>query len=70
MNKTKLSANFLIAACALIAVSALWGYVLLSPARTWDSSPDYIVDSRGLTAVTDSDGGVSNVVAAITSNSE
>ena len=45
MNKVKLSANFLIAACALIAVSALWGYVLLSPARTWDSAPDYIVGS-------------------------
>lgn len=69
MNKVKLSANFLIAACVLIAVSALWGYVLLSPARTWDSAPDYIVDNRGLAAVTDGNGGVNAVVSAITSNS-
>ncbi len=68
MNKTRLSAHFLIACCALAVVGSVWGYVLLSPRRVWDSPPTYIVDDRGLASVTDGDGGVSNVVAAITSN--
>ena len=69
MNKTRLSAHFLIAVSALALVGSVWGYVLLSPRRVWDSPPTYIVDNRGVASITDGgDRGVSNVVAAITSN--
>jgi hypothetical protein len=53
---------------AALVVSSASAYVLLSPRRTWDSPPNVIVDNRGLSSVTDSDHGVSRVVAAITSN--
>ena len=49
----------------LTLASSAYAYVLLSPARTWDSSPTYIVDDRGNATVTDSDGGVSATVGAI-----
>lgn len=44
------------------------GYVLLNPRRTWADTPTYIVDDRGQATVTDNDGGLSNTIAAITSN--
>jgi hypothetical protein len=50
----------------LIAGNAT-GYVLLSPNRTWDCPPTYIVDQTGIASITDGDGGVSKVIAAITS---
>jgi hypothetical protein len=53
---------------SLMVVSSVSAFVLLSPPRTWDSAPTYIVDNGGLASVTDSDGGVSRTVAAITSN--
>ena len=53
---------------AVLALStAATAFVLLSPARTWDSAPTYIVDSRGLASVTDADGGVDATVDAINS---
>jgi len=51
----------------LVAGSAS-AFVLLSPARTWDCAPNIIVDNRGQSSITDSDGGVAATVAAITSN--
>jgi hypothetical protein len=68
MNKIRLSAHFLIACCALAVVGSVWGYVLLSPRRTWDSPPDYVVDNRGLASVTDGNGGINRTVAAVTSS--
>lgn len=59
----------LVAVAALVGVGALSAYVLLSPARTWDSPPNYIVDNRGLTGVNDGNGGVSAVVNAINNSS-
>ncbi len=53
---------------ALIAVGSASAYVLLSPARTWDTAPTVIVDSRGASTVTDADRGVTLTVAAITAN--
>lgn len=50
---------------ALVVASSAPAYVLLSPIRTWDSSPTYIVDDRGHATITDSDGGVSATVGAI-----
>lgn len=50
---------------ALVAASSASAYVLLSPIRTWDSSPTYIVDNRGHASITDNDGGVAATVGAI-----
>jgi len=59
----------LAAAIVLVAVGAASAYVLLSPARTWDNPPSYIVDNRGLTGVNDGDGGATRTRNAITSSS-
>jgi hypothetical protein len=58
-----------LAAALVLVASAASAYVLLSPARTWDSAPNYIVDNRGLTGVNDGDGGASRTRNAIVSSS-
>ncbi|MCP4664686.1 MAG: matrixin family metalloprotease [bacterium] len=50
---------------AVLVVGSASAYVLLSPRRTWDSNPTYIVDNRGASSISDSDGGVSAVTSAI-----
>ena len=67
--KKNITAIALFAALALLVTGALSAYVLLSPARTWDSPPNYIVDNRGLAGVNDSDGGATRTVNAIVSSS-
>jgi Matrixin len=63
------SSSILLAVVACLAMaSGVSAYVLLSPARTWDSTPTYIVDNRGQATIDDGDGGVSNTVNAIKSN--
>ena len=66
MKKT--SILLVLAALSLLAVSSVSAFVLLSPPRTWDSAPTYVVDNRGLASITDSDGGVAATVNAIRSN--
>ncbi len=58
---------FLALALAMVAGTAS-AFVTLSPARTWASTPNYIVDNRGLAGVNDSSGGANAVRAAITSS--
>lgn len=58
----------LAAALLLVVTAAASAYVLLSPARTWSSTPTYIIDSRGLPDVNDSDGGATLVRNAIVSS--
>ena len=53
---------------ALVAASSLTAYVLLSPHRTWDSAPTYIVDQNGASSITDGDGGVTATVDALNSS--
>ena len=53
---------------ALLAVGSASAFVLLSPARTWDSAPTVIVDNRGQSSITDGDGGATATRNAITSN--
>lgn len=67
---TKLRIPYLLAAAAIIVLvtSSLSAFVLLSPVRTWDNPPTYIVDNRGLTGVNDGNGGVTRVINAITSS--
>jgi hypothetical protein len=53
----------------LLCAASLSGYVLLSPNRTWNCPPDYIVDNRagGVSSIADTDGGATRVVDAIKS---
>jgi hypothetical protein len=62
MNRSQI---FALAPLAALTVSTAFAYTLLSPRRTWDSPPTYIVDSRGNHTVTDSDGGATYTVRAI-----
>lgn len=52
----------------LMLAGVVSAYVLLNPRRTWANPPTYIIDDRGQASITDSDGGLSNTIAAITSN--
>jgi len=69
MTKTRLTKTIaLSAALVLVFAAAASAYVLLSPRRTWSSTPTYIIDSRGLPDVNDSDGGATLVRNAVTSS--
>lgn len=69
MNKTRVSKILaLTTVLVLVAAAAASAYVLLSPRRTWDSAPTYIIDSRGLPDVNDSDGGATLTRNAIVSS--
>lgn len=68
MKQAVLSRSLVLAVLALLTAGSISAYVLLSPRRTWDNSPTVIVDNRGLSSVTDGNGGVSRTVSAITSN--
>ena len=54
---------------AALVAGSLSGYVLLSPNRTWNCPPDYIVDNRagGIPSIGDADGGETRIVDAINS---
>lgn len=69
MKSTKLIRPILAALLLALAAGSLSAYVLLSPNRTWDCPPDYIVDNRagGVPSILDADGGATRVVDAITS---
>jgi len=68
MNKISISKTLFAASVCLLAAGTVSAFVLLSPPRTWDSAPTYIVDNNGMASITDSDGGVSATVNAIRSN--
>jgi matrixin len=68
MTNRKPSISVFVVLSALV-VSSASAYVLLSPRRTWDGAVNITVDNRGNSTITDSDGGASRVVSAITSNS-
>ena len=59
---------YLLGGCALLLSGVVSAYVLLSPERTWQNAPPYIVDDRGSPTIS-GDGGVAATVHAITSNS-
>lgn len=67
MNKRTLVGPLAIGALAMSTAAS--AFVLLNPQRTWPNPPDYTVDSRGLSSVTDGNGGVTRTVSAIVSNS-
>lgn len=64
----KISKALVFVALSLLVASSASAFVLLSPPRTWDSAPTYIVDDRGQSSITDNDGGVARTVSAIRSN--
>src|ERR1044071_8515633 len=49
----------------LLLAGSATSYVLLSPTRTWDCPPNYTVDDTGIASISDSDGGATQVVSAI-----
>ena len=53
----------------LLAAGHGSAYVTLSPARTWNCPPDYVVDNRagGISSITDADGGRTQIINAINS---
>jgi Matrixin len=67
MSKNKVSVT-VFALLAILVVSSASAYVLLSPRRSWLVTPTVIVDDRGLSSVTDGDGGATRTVNAITAN--
>lgn len=69
MKAIKLVSPSLAIVLLLLAAASLSAYVTLSPARTWNCAPDYIVDNvaGGVPSVLDADGGATRVVNAITS---
>ncbi len=58
---------WILGSCALLVSSVVSAYVLLKPNRTWETPPEYTVDSRGMDSITDSTKGVAATVAAINS---
>lgn len=68
MKRNTISKPLALALVGLLTAGALSAFVLLNPARTWDSAPTYVVDDRGMAGITDGDGGVSATVNAIKSN--
>ncbi len=69
MKTIKLVSPSLVIVLLLLFAGSLSAYVTLSPARTWNCPPDYIVDDRagGVPSILDADGGATRVVNAITS---
>ncbi len=70
MKRLGISLGTLTVVVLLLAVVAgLEAYVTLSPARTWDCPPDYIVDNvaGGVPSILDADGGATRVVNAVAS---
>ena len=59
---------YLVGGCALLVSSLVSAYDLLDPKRTWENSPTYIVDDRGMTSINDGDGGITATLNAITSD--
>ncbi len=59
---------FVPATLAALMAGTAFAYTLLSPPRTWDSPPTFIVDNRGQAGITDTDGGATRTVNAINSS--
>jgi hypothetical protein len=68
MTRSRIARNAAIVGTLAFAAGALNAYVLLSPRRTWDSAPNYRVDSRGQASITDGDGGRTRTRNAIVSS--
>lgn len=51
-----------------LAASAAYAAVILSPARTWSSAPNYIIDDRGHAQITDINGGATATRNAVVSS--
>lgn len=52
----------------VLAASAAYAAVLLSPTRKWASAPNYVIDNRGHAQITDSDGGATATRDAVLSS--
>ncbi len=68
MTTNALLRSSLAAVLGFVLAAGASAYVLLSPARTWNGPPNYIVDSGGLASVLDGNGGLTRTLNAITSS--
>jgi hypothetical protein len=68
MNRSRIARSAAIVGALAFVAGAVNAYVLLSPRRTWDSAPNYRVDSRGQASITDGDGGRTRTRNAIVSS--
>lgn len=50
---------------AVLTAGSTLAYTLLSPQRRWYTTPDIVVDNRGLAGVSDGDSGIGRTVSAI-----
>lgn len=69
MKSNRLLSVLSLAVILALVATTLSAYVLLSPRRTWDNDPNYRVDSRGESTITDGDGGRTRTRNAIVSSS-
>jgi Matrixin len=68
MTRTRLLSTLSLAVVLALIATTLSAYVLLSPRRTWDSAPNYRVDSRGQSSIASTDKGRNATRNAITSS--
>lgn len=68
MKTNRLLSTLSLAVVLALIATTLSAYVLLSPRRTWDSAPNYRVDSRGQSSIASSDMGRNATRNAITSS--
>jgi matrixin len=68
MQTNRLLSTLSLAVVLALIATTLSAYVLLSPRRTWDSAPNYRVDSRGQSSIASSDMGRNATRNAITSS--
>lgn len=68
MTRTRILSTLSLAVVLALIATTLSAYVLLSPRRTWDSAPNYRVDSRGQSSIVSSDMGRNATRNAITSS--
>ena len=68
MKTNRLLSTLSLAVVLALIATTLSAYVLLSPRRTWDSAPNYRVDSRGQSSIASSDMGRNATRNAVTSS--
>lgn len=68
MTRTRILSTLSLAVVLALIATTLSAYVLLSPRRTWDSAPNYRVDSRGQSSIASTDMGRNATRNAVTSS--
>lgn len=67
-TKPRFRTIVLVAGALLLVTGSLFAYNLYNPPRRWQNQVHYTVDNRGVSSISDSDGGVTRTINAITSS--